>query len=80
MSKTGMVPGQPLALTGPGSSLAQPFTRARSCTSTARTRPAASTAVRGHFADDRVGSRLVGLGLIDSQGRVREQWGPRDRV
>ncbi|MDO9112903.1 MAG: hypothetical protein Q7U63_03810 [Polaromonas sp.] len=35
VSKTGMVPGQPLALTGPGSSLAQPFTRARSCTSTA---------------------------------------------
>jgi ABC-type branched-subunit amino acid transport system substrate-binding protein len=27
---------------------------------------------RVHFVDDRVGSRLVELGLIDSQGRVRE--------
>lgn len=27
---------------------------------------------RVHFLDDRVGSRLVELGLIDSQGRVRE--------
>lgn len=27
---------------------------------------------RIHFAEDRVGSRLVELGLIDSQGRVRE--------
>jgi branched-chain amino acid transport system substrate-binding protein len=27
---------------------------------------------RIHFADDRVGSRLVELGLIDSRGRVRE--------
>jgi ABC-type branched-subunit amino acid transport system substrate-binding protein len=27
---------------------------------------------RVHFADERVGSKLVELGLIDSQGRVRE--------
>jgi branched-chain amino acid transport system substrate-binding protein len=27
---------------------------------------------RIHFVEDRVGSRLVELGLIDSQGRVRE--------
>jgi len=27
---------------------------------------------RVHFIDDHVGSRLVELGLIDSQGRVRE--------